>query len=225
VTGPSTARAERVLARHGYDVSALPHLGDGVVRQVGLLDAYGQLVAVSVARAEFLGELLAAQFAAARTMDIRRSTARADAAGEHDVDRAVDAPDGAGGLIGHTYSVAASEADGIERIAVGEEIRALARLEAEERDRAAKLIRDAIRLGIELHQAEALRTYGASIAASLQALVRELGLDEHSPEVNRAAQRAVFVARRQLGTDEGDPDVEVGPPLTEAERVRALTRR
>jgi hypothetical protein len=221
----ATDRAERALARLGYDTTTLPRVGDGVVRQIGLVEAYGELIAVSMARSQYLGALLAEQVSRAGAGE-REAWEMPDLDGDP---TGLGGPDTAAGLVGYTYSASVvPDGDGggrLERVATGEEIRALVKLEAEERDRAAKLIRDALRIGVELHQVEALRTYGSAIAASLQALVRELGLDERTPEINRAAQRAVFAARRTLGTDDGDPDVEVGPPLTADERERALTRR
>jgi hypothetical protein len=189
-------RAERQLARHGFDVGALPRVGDGVRRQVSFLEAYSELVAVSLARAEFLGALLAEQIA-----DAQRPTE---------------------GLVYTQHAFQGVDEDGGQQLAeIGEDIRALVKAEADERDRAARLIRDAIKIGVQIHQAEAMRSYGATIAASLQAFARELGLNEHSPEVNRAAARAVLVARRAVGQDEGDPD-RVGPALTADERARVL---
>lgn len=213
-------RAERTLTRHGFNVGALPRVGDGVVRQVNLLVAYSELIAISMARAEFLGALLAEQIAA----DGEGDTAA------WDPDAEPRGPEVGAGLVGFTYAasvVGEGGRDGathLERVATGEEIRALAKLESDERDRAARLIKDAMKIGVELHAAEAMRTYGASIAASLQAFTRELGIDEHAPEVERAAKRAVLTARRAVGQDEGDPDRIVGPALTEAERERVLRR-
>lgn len=207
-------RAERTLSRYGYDTSELPRLGDGVVRQVSLLQSYSELIAVSLARAEFLGNLLAAQ--------VRAADARADRG--HDTDE--EEVEIGGGLVGHTYTATVvqdgRDASHLERLATGEEIRALTKLEADERDRASKLLRDAVRLGVEIHAAEAMRTYGTSVAATLQALVRELGLDEHNEIVQRAAKRAVYLGRRATGQDEGDPDLKVGPPLSHDDRARAL---
>lgn len=204
------------MTRYGYNTAALPRLGDGVVRQVSILNAYSELIAVSLARAEFLGALLAQQ----------HGDADADAENRGWDDGVAPDPGVAPGLIGHTFAASVIQ-DGrdqshLERVATGEEIRALVKLEADERDRAASLLKEAVRMGVEIHAVEARRTYGSTVAATIQAFVRELGIDENSQEVSRAAERAVYAARRALGQDEGDPDVEAGPPLTAAERARAI---
>lgn len=211
--------ADRALRRHGVDVTALPRVGDPTVRGVSYIEAYNQLVAVSMARAEFLGELIQRQLDNAGLVRIRRTN---DGDDTGDPNR-------------ETYDVFVErrfamvptgppDGDGpveMEPVEIGESIRALITLEAQERDRAAKLIRDALKIGAEVHAVEAARTYGQVGAYSIQAFVRELGLDEHSAEVLHAAQRAVYAGRRAAGQDDGDPDVEVGPKLTEAAQARA----
>jgi hypothetical protein len=87
----------------------------------------------------------------------------------------------------------------------GEQVRALAQLEADEGDRAGRLTRDGMTIAIEHRNTvldEHQRRHGESIAASLKAFMRELGIDERAPEAYRAAHRAVVTARRSLGHDE-----------------------
>lgn len=182
-------------ARRGW----FPRVGDGVTERVSMIDAYADLVAVSMARARFLGELLAEQIEAA------------------------DPP--VQGLIAETLTptvVGNGPSAELELTPTGEEIRALVVLEAQERDRAAKLIEKALRVGVQIEQLEALRTYGTTIAAALQAFVLEIGLSLDDEPVLRAAQRAGLTARRQLGAEDGDPDRLIGPRMAPSERVTAL---
>lgn len=220
-------RAQAALTRHGH-AGGLPRVGDGIERTISLVDAYAELVAVAMARAAFYGELLAVQFTAARA-----EPRDADDAADTPWDDAPGSPVGlggdelTGGLIGYTYT-AATVSEGrdqtrVERTATGEQVRALVNLEAAERDRAAKLIRDALRIGLDLQKIEVMRGYAATTAAALRALIAELGLSFNDEPVLRAAKRAGLAARRAVGADDGDPDVAVGPALTAAERDRVLT--
>lgn len=188
----------------------LPRLGDGVTERVNLLEAMAELTSVSMARARFLGELLEAQWL---------NAADGSSGG-------LDGPPESSGLVGYTYAaevVGSGAGATLERSVTGEQIRALVELEARERDRAAKLIDTCLRIGVSLHTVEVVRTYAGSVAAALQALVGELGLSMDDVPVLRAAQRAGLAARQALGQDDGDPDVMVGPALSAAERVRALS--
>ena len=195
----------------------LPHVGEGPAAAVDLVAAYAELVAVAMARARFLGALLADQYADARAAD--------DAGGRQPRDESPDGPPGISGLVGYTYQAAVvgvGEAATYERAPTGEEIRGLVRLEAEERDRAARLIRDALRIGVDLQRTEMMLGYARTASAAMRALIGELGLDVHSEPVLRAAGRAGLTARRALGHDDGDPDVHAGPALSPAERARVL---
>lgn len=173
-------RAARALA------DRLPGYGDPAVRPVQFAEAYAHLVAVSCARAEFYGILLAERY----------ELEGIDALVGHklDVDR-----------FGDTHEVA-------------EATRGLAVLEAEERDRAAKLIRDGLRIGIEAQHVDVMRSYGRTVVEALKALCGELGIAWEEP-ARRAAQRAILAARTTLGHQVTAPD-RAGPPLSEAERAQ-----
>jgi hypothetical protein len=225
MTRPIEREIERqtlALSRGDGAIPRMPYLGDGRTRAVNFLEAYARLVAVSVARAEFYGELLAEQF--------EQDRARAERADREHLAPGVDPDPGSmadptAGLIGFTYAtnvLGPARDQEIELTATGEEVRALVRLEAEERDRAAKLIEKAVKMGVQLQQVEVIRSYAATISAALQGVVGELGLSMRSEPVLRAAQRAALTARRQLGQDDGDPDLHVGPRMTAVERVTAL---
>ena len=221
------ARAQRAVADRGR-LPRLPRVGDGQTRRVDLLESYAELVAVAMARAQFLGELLAEQLARETDRADRRAAGRAPTELDH-LDpappRMGDDGDPVPGLIGFTYSATVTgppSDQAIEMVPVAEEIRALVRLEAEERDRAAKLIERALKIGVQLQQIEMLRSYGTTIAAALQTFVVEVGLSLDDEPVLRAAQRAGLTARRNMGVDDGDPDRIVGPRMAPAERVAAL---
>lgn len=177
-------RAVRVLAER------LPGYGDPAVRPVQFAEAYAHLVAVSTARAEFYGILLADAYER----------------------------EGVGALVGHKLDV--------DRFGdtheVSEATRGLAALEAEERDRAAKLIRDGIRIGIEAQRVDVMRSYGRTVVYALRSLCGELGIAWEEP-ARRAAQRAILAARTQLGQQVAAPD-RAGPALTEAERAELVAR-
>lgn len=214
MTGPRYTEAA-IRARLARLDGAFPRVGDGVTERINLLEAFAELCAVSVARADYYGRLLAEQ--------IER------ASGTRDVDEPSrvgwPGPTGAGGLIGYTLAtnvtgpVANQE---IEVTPTGEEVRALVKLEAEERDRAARLIKDALKVGISLQQVEVIRSYAGTVAAALHTVTAELGFTMDDDIVQRAAKRAALAARRALGEDDGDPDVHAGPALTAVERVRIL---
>lgn len=126
------------------------------------------------------------------------------------------AREGVGGLIGHEYN-----ADRFGSIYEKSElVRGLVQLEAAERDRATKLIRDGVRLGIEAKQVDVMRTYGQTVVTALRHLVGELGM-EWDEDTRRSAMRAILSARTQLGQHVVTPD-RAGPPLTEEQRRRLL---
>jgi hypothetical protein len=176
--------AERRAARKLAD--RLPGYGDPAVRPVQFAEAYAHLVAVSCARAEFYGILLADEYA--------REGLGALVGKKLDVDR-----------FGDTHEVS-------------EELRGLARLEAEERDRAAKLIKDGVRLGIEAQKVDVMRSYGRTVVEALRALCGELGIPWEE-QARRAAQRAILAARTTLGYQVTAPD-RAGPPLSAGERAQ-----
>lgn len=165
----------------------LPHLGSKEIKPIQFAEAYSRLVAVSMARAEFLGFKLAEAYER----------------------------DNLGALVGHKY-----DADKFGQIyEVSEEIRGLARLEAEERDRAAKLIKDGLRIGIEAKHVDVLRSYGHTVVASLRVLCQQLGIPWDDEATRRAASRAIVAARTGQGETIASME-RVGPALTEDERRR-----
>ena len=97
----------------------------------------------------------------------------------------------------------------------------IAKLEAEERNRAERLARDGIRIGIEASQVDSMRSYGKTVVTAMRALVRELGIDWNDPAVTRVSRRALLQARHELGFDVRPPD-EAGPALSPVERGRVL---
>lgn len=106
-------------------------------------------------------------------------------------------------------------------VEVGQQISVIAALESKERDRAERLARDGIRIGIEASQVDSMRSYGKTVVTAMRALVQELGIDWHDPAVTRVSRRALLTARHQLGYDVRPPD-EAGPALSLAERERVL---
>lgn len=229
-------RLEQLRARPG-----VPFIGDGVGRTVNLLDDYVDVIAVCKARCQFLGELLADQYAAAQDGDVSAGPAWGADSDTWDVGPGVDATEPAGsatglggpapaaGLVGYTYTASVvgeggrDGATSLERVATGEQMRALVELEGKERDRLAALLKDAARLGMDLERTEVMRGYAATASAAMRTLIAELGLDMNAEPVLRAAGRAGLIARRTLGHDDGDPDMHAGPALTHAERARVLT--
>jgi hypothetical protein len=167
----------------------LPHVGSTDLKPVQFAEAYARLVAVSLARAEFLGHLLAEAYERERTA----------------------------ALIGHRID---SDKFG-ELYEVGEETRGLAAMEERERDRAAKLIKDGLRIGIEAKHVDVMRGYGRTVVNSMRLLCRELGVSWDDAATRRAASRAIVGAR----TDQGETVVSMdraGPPLTPEERFRLI---
>lgn len=182
----TSGRGDRAAARRL--MQRLPTFGDPAIRPIQFAEAYAQLTAVALARAEFLGELLAQAYER----------------------------EGIGGMIGHTW-----DADRHGTLyASGEEMRALVRLEAEERDRAAKLIRDGARLGLEARQVDVMRSYGQTVVAALRMMCAELGM-EWEDTTRRAAMRAILQARSVTG-EQQVPAGTAGPPLTEQQRQRII---
>lgn len=123
--------------------------------------------------------------------------------------------EGIQGIVGFRIGV---DKDGGEH-EIGEETRGLARLEAEERDRAAKLIERGVRLGLEAKRVDVMRSYGHTVVESLKQMVDQLGMDWDEPEIRRAAQRAIIAARTGLGFDVASPD-RAGAALSDEERKR-----
>lgn len=121
--------------------------------------------------------------------------------------------EGVGALVGHKLDV--------DRFGdtheVAEATRGLAALEAEERDRAAKLIAKGVSLGLEAQKVDVMRSYGRTVVTALHELCNQLGIAWEEP-ARRAAQRAILAARTQLGHQVVSPD-RAGPALTDAERA------
>lgn len=182
-TDEAERRAAETLAR-------FPHMGSQEIKPIQFAEAYAKLVAVSMARAEFLGFKLAEAYER----------------------------EGLGALIGHKYD---SDKFG-EIYEVSEETRGLAAMEERERDRAAKLIKDGLRIGIEAKHVDVLRNYGRTVVESLKMLCMQLGISWDDEATRRAASRAIVYAR--TGGGETTVSMErVGPALTDAERTRLLS--
>lgn len=126
------------------------------------------------------------------------------------------AREGPSGLVGHKFD-ADREGNLYE---VSEELRGLVRLEAEERDRAAKLIRDGVRLGLEAKQVDVMRSYGATVVAALREMCNEISIP-WDDNARRAASRAILTARTALGQQVATAD-RAGPALTVEQRQRLL---
>jgi hypothetical protein len=169
--------------------ASLPHLGSEGIRPIQFAEAYARLVAVSMARAEFLGEKLAQAYE----------------------------NEGLGSLVGHKYD---SDKFG-EIYEVSEETRGLAAMEERERDRAARLIKDGLRIGIEAKHVDVMRGYGHTVVASLKMLCQQLGIPWDDEATRRAASRAIVAAR--TGGGEMVASMErVGPALSDTERSRII---
>lgn len=104
-------------------------------------------------------------------------------------------------------------------VPVSEELRALVKLEADERTRAERMARDGIRIGIEASQVDAMRSYGKTVITTVRAFSEEMGLPWTDPAVTRAVRRAILRARQILGYDVRSPE-EAGPALSAEERTR-----
>lgn len=175
------AAARRLMAR-------LPTYGDPNLRPIQFAEVYARLTAVAVARADWLGELLAQAYER----------------------------EGIAGLIGHKW-----DADRHGSLyAQSEEIRALVALEAAERDRAAKLIKDGARLGLEARQVDVMRSYGQTVVTALRMMCAELGI-EWEDATRRAAMRAILTARSVTG-EQQVPAGMAGPALTAEQRQRII---
>lgn len=104
------------------------------------------------------------------------------------------------GLTAPTYELDVEGA----RVKVGEQIRALVKLEAEERERLATWCQKAIAAGLEERRVRLAEAAGANLAAVIRAFTAELGLSEGQRElVPDALRRAVAVVfgeteRRQI---------------------------
>lgn len=96
------------------------------------------------------------------------------------------------GLLGPAYAL---DMFG-NRIQIGEQIRALTKLEAEERDRLASWCQKAIAAGLEERRVRMAEQQGAQLAAVIRAFVGELGLTvgqrEQIPRALRLAVEQVF---------------------------------
>lgn len=130
--------------------------------------------------------------------------------------RAQVAREGVDGVVGDAYAITL---DG-RRVKVGEYARVLFEQERAERAHVAVLAERVARLGLD--QRAALLDAGRSVVASLQAFVHELGFTLDDERVSRAAQRAVLAGRRAAGSDDGDPDVLIGPRLSAEQRADVL---
>lgn len=187
---PARDDLERTLRQHAR--RQLPHLASADLRPVQFAEAYAKLAAVAMARAEFYGSLLAEMFGA---WDREGHADVVDPGWNEDDDYDPGSGDGMRALVGTTYDLSK---DGLA-VPTGEAIRALVKLEAEERDRAAKLMRDGIRIGIEAKQVDVMRSYGRTVVASLRSLCMELGIDWADESTRLAARRAIISARTSLG--------------------------
>lgn len=187
-------------------IERLPHYGSPDLRPVQLAEVYARLTSVAVERAAFYGRKLDEAF-------VREGM---DALVGYRMDAAV-LRGGKAVVEGDLVDVP----DELKMYAVGEELRALVVLEAQERDRAAKLTKEAVQLGLEAKRVDVLRSYGKAVAAVTRAFVDELGLDWADPSVRRAAQRAVLASRQSLGFDYRSPEA-AGPRLSPEERTRVL---
>jgi hypothetical protein len=185
-------RATDEVERRAVEALAgrIPHLGSREIKPVQFAEAYARLVAVSMARAEFLGHLLEEAYAA----------------------------EGISALIGHKIDAAGKDGELYE---ASEETRGLAAMEERERDRAAKLIKDGLRIGIEAKHVDVLRSYGQTVVASLRLMCTQFGIPWEDPATRRAASRAIVGARTQQGETVASMD-RAGLPLSEEERVRLI---
>lgn len=172
---------------------ALPHLNSPELKPVQFAEMFARMAAVALARAEFLGQLLAEQF-------------------EHY---------GIKALVGHRMAVI-DDGDGMQHTEpLSEEVRALVALEGQERDRAERLATQGIKLGIEAKRVDVMRSYGRTVAEAMRAFTVELGINWSDPAVRRAAQRSVISARQNLGFSIDSPD-RIGPRMNPEERQRMM---
>lgn len=82
----------------------------------------------------------------------------------------------------------------------GEYVRALVKLESEERDRAARLLESALRFGIEARHADLRKDQVRTLVLSLKNMASELGVPD-TAETRRVMQRAVLEARKTVLAD------------------------
>lgn len=172
--------------------SRLPQYNDPELKPVQFAEVYARLVALSVARLEFLGALLAAEYERWQDGTVEPAD---DVYHPGSVDTGQDG--GIRALVGDAYDL---DKFGVPT-PIGENVRALVKLEAEERDRAARLVKDAIRIGVQAKQVDVMRSYGHTVVASMRALCEQLGIDWSEEGTRRAAQRAILTARSRLGAE------------------------
>lgn len=124
--------------------------------------------------------------------------------------------EGVHGVVGAAFAITL---DGT-RVKVGEYARVLAEQERAERAHVAALAERVARLGLDQRALQV--DAGGWLAASLQALVRELGFSLDDKLVSHAARRSALAGRRAMGKDDGDPDMLIGPRLSAEQRVAML---
>lgn len=175
-----------------------PYYGAHPQAPVQLAEVYAELVATAVAKARFYGALLAEAYA------------------EHGVDALV-------GVVrsGAVLKGGKNMPDELETYDASEQVRALVVLEGAERDRAERLTREAIKLGIEANRVDVMRSYARTVVEVTRAMAAELGLDWASPTVRRVAQRSILAARATLGYGQGSPD-DAGMRLSPVEAAALL---
>ncbi len=167
----------------------LPHLASEDLRPVQFAEVFAKLAALAMAKAEFYGQLLATQYEA------YGEQIELDGWNEGDDYNPGRHNGSTRALIGPVLGLAK---DGTP-VPIGEAVRALVKLEAEERDRAADLAYKGIRVGIEAKQVDVMRSYGRTVVASLRSLCLELGIDWADESTRLAARRAIISARTSLG--------------------------
>jgi hypothetical protein len=191
---PARTDLERELRAHAR--RQLPHLASKDLRPVQFAEVFARLAAVAMAKAEFYGELLAAQYEAYGDQIDPFELDEYDVGASGGANRA---------LIGPVYELAK---DGTP-VPVSEAIRALVKLEAEERDRAADLAYKGIRIGIEAKQVDVMRSYGRTVVGAMKFLCLELGLNWDDENVRLSARRAIISARTSMGDLLAPPQQEV----------------
>ena len=187
---PASTDLERQLRQHAR--RQLPHLATADLRPVQFAEVFARLAAVAMAKAEFYGQMLADLYE-------RYDQGSARAVFDEDADTGNEYFPGEGkgfrALIGDVYSVGKFG----DVVATGEAIRALVKLEAEERDRAADLAYKGIKVGIEAKQVDVMRSYGRTVVAAIRSMCLELGVDWAAEDTRLAARRAIISARTSLG--------------------------
>lgn len=189
----------RVVVDAGARIRAeFPYYDSHPQASVQLADVYAELVATAVAKARFYGALLA------------------DAYADHGVDALV-------GVVrsGAVLKGGRNMPDELETYDASEQIRALVVLEGAERDRAERLTREAIKLGIEASRVDVMRSYARTVVEVTRAMAGELGLDWQDPRTRRVAQRSILAARATLGYGQVAPE-SAGLRLTPNESAELL---